>query len=154
MCLFYKVGSTVEWGRMCVAVLLPFIKLARRFDEAFSFIVKPFFPYEVAFRFSSQYFPFLWIFLISKFPHLLVEKRNLYLQVRIENLNFKFLNFSCLIQGIQFLDFSKFSSPGGFTNKIIIIIIIIIFFLLLLSFYSWRLGKLIHKMNFFFYYSF
>ena len=40
-------------GKERVAILLPFIELAGRFDEAFSFVVKPLFPYEVAFGFSS-----------------------------------------------------------------------------------------------------
>ena len=44
-------NELVKWRRTRVAVL-PIIELARRFDEAFSFVVKLLFPYEVAFGFS------------------------------------------------------------------------------------------------------
>ena len=45
-------NDLVEWQRTCVAVLLPFTELVRRFDETLSFVVKPFFSYEVTFGFS------------------------------------------------------------------------------------------------------
>ena len=44
-------NGLVEWRRIHVTVL-PFTKLARRFDGAFSFVVKPLFLYEVAYKFS------------------------------------------------------------------------------------------------------
>ena len=93
----------------------------------FPIVVKPLPLYGVTFGFSPQDFP-LQIFLSRIFfsLHFFLDGRHLYLQVKIGNLNFRIPNFSCLIQGIQFLNFSKFSYPGGFTNKIIIIIIIII----------------------------
>ena len=40
-------NELVEWRRTHVTILLSFIELADRFDETFSFVVKPIFPYEV-----------------------------------------------------------------------------------------------------------
>ena len=61
-------NELVEWWKMCVVVLFLFIKLAGRFDETFSFVVKLLFPYEVAFGFSTQDFPF-WIFYLFLNSH-------------------------------------------------------------------------------------
>ena len=45
-------NKLVEWRRTRVVVILQFTELVGKFDEAFSFVVKSLFPYEVAFGFS------------------------------------------------------------------------------------------------------
>ena len=67
-------NELVKWQRMRLAVL-PFTKLAEKFDETFSFVMKPFFPVQNCLWIFSLGFSFLNFFFISQFLHLLSWKK-------------------------------------------------------------------------------